>query len=122
MRVVAIIQARMGSSRLPGKVLAEIEGQSLLGILISRVKFSKFLDEIVVATTMEKADDILCDWLINEGIEYFRGSERDVLGRFWQCAQLYRADIIVRITADDPLKDSKIIDEISVVDIIKVED
>ncbi len=111
MRVVAIIQARMGSSRLPGKVLAEIDGQPLLGILISRVKSSKFLDQIVIATTTEKADDILCDWLINEGVEYFRGSERDVLDRFWQCAKLYRADIIVRITADDPLKDSEIIDK-----------
>jgi len=110
-RVVAIIQARMGSSRLPGKVLAEIDGQPLLGILISRVKSSKFLDQIVIATTTEKADDILCDWLINEGVEYFRGSERDVLDRFWQCAKLYRADIIVRITADDPLKDSEIIDK-----------
>jgi spore coat polysaccharide biosynthesis protein SpsF len=110
-RVVAIIQARMGSSRLPGKVLAEIDGQPLLGILISRVKSSKFLDQIVVATTTETADDILCDWLINEGVEYFRGSERDVLDRFWQCAKLYRADIIVRITADDPLKDSEIIDK-----------
>ncbi len=111
MRVVAIIQARMGSSRLPGKVLAEIDGQPLLGILISRVKSSKSLDQIVIATTTEKADDILCDWLINEGVEYFRGSERDVLDRFWQCAKLYRADIIVRITADDPLKDSEIIDK-----------
>tara|TARA_B100000780_G_C21063033_1_gene427375 strand:- start:283 stop:1056 length:774 start_codon:yes stop_codon:yes gene_type:complete len=110
-RVVAIIQARMGSSRLPGKVLAEIDGQPLLGILISRVKSSKSLDQIVIATTTEKADDILCDWLINEGVEYFRGSERDVLDRFWQCAKLYRADIIVRITADDPLKDSEIIDK-----------
>jgi spore coat polysaccharide biosynthesis protein SpsF len=110
-RVVAIIQARMGSSRLPGKVLAEIDGQPLLGILISRVKSSKFLDQIVIATTTETADDILCDWLINEGVEYFRGSERDVLDRFWQCAKLYRADIIVRITADDPLKDSEIIDK-----------
>ena len=109
--VVAIIQARMGSSRLPGKVLAEIYGQPLLGILISRVKSSKFIDQIVVATTTERTDDILCDWLTGEGVAYFRGSERDVLDRFWQCAKLYRADVIVRVTADDPLKDSGIIDE-----------
>ncbi len=111
MRVVAIIQARMGSSRLPGKVLAKIEGRPLLDVLISRVQNSKFVDQIVVATTTERTDDILCDWLNNEGIEYYRGSERDVLDRFFQCAKLYRADVIVRVTADDPLKDSYIIDE-----------
>lgn len=111
LRVVAIIQARMGSNRLPGKVLAEIDGQPLLGILISRVKSSKFIDQIVVATTTERTDDILCDWLTSKGFAYFRGSERDVLDRFWQCAKLYRADVIVRVTADDPLKDSEIIDE-----------
>jgi spore coat polysaccharide biosynthesis protein SpsF (cytidylyltransferase family) len=111
LRVVAIIQARMGSSRFPGKVLAEIDGKPILEILISRIKLSKFVEQIVVATTVEKKDDILCDWLSSKGIEYFRGSERDVLDRFWKCAKLYRADVIVRITADDPLKDSKIIDE-----------
>ena len=111
LRVVAIIQARMGSSRFPGKVLTEIDGKPILEILISRIKPSKFVEQIVVATTVEKTDDILCDWLTNKGIEYFRGSERDVLDRFWQCAKLYSADVIVRITADDPLKDSEIIDE-----------
>lgn len=112
MTVVAIIQARMGSTRFPGKVLAEINNQALLEILIARVKRSKLIDKIVVATTSEVDDDVLCDWLSMKGIEYFRGSERDVLDRFWHCAKLFKADLVVRITADDPLKDPDIIDEI----------
>ncbi|MDB2389777.1 glycosyltransferase family protein [Alphaproteobacteria bacterium] len=112
MTVVAIIQARMGSTRFPGKVLAEINNQPLLEILIARVKRSKLIDKIVVATTTEVDDDGLCDWLSINGVEYFRGSERDVLDRFWHCAKLFKADLVVRITADDPLKDPDIIDEI----------
>lgn len=120
MRVVAIIQARMGSSRFPGKVLAKIDNRPLLEILISRVKMSEFIDKIVVATTTEVADDVLCDWLNVNGVEYFRGSEGDVLDRFWRCAKLFSADIIVRITADDPLKDPGVIDDI--VDVIQRSD
>ena len=112
MTVVAIIQARMGSTRFPGKVLAEINNQPLLEILIARVRRSKSIEKIVVATTTEADDDVLCDWLNVNHIEYFRGSERDVLDRFWNCAKLFNADIVVRITADDPLKDPDIIDEI----------
>ena len=112
MTVVAIIQARMGSTRFPGKVLAKINNHPLLEILISRVKMSKLIDKIVVATTTELEDDILCDWLNAKGVDYFRGSEINVLERFYECAKVFKADLIVRITADDPLKDPEIIDEI----------
>ena len=109
--VVAIIQARLASTRFPGKILEEVAERPMLEMLISRVKLSQKIDKIVVATTSESTDDRLCRWLNQENIDYFRGSEEDVLDRFWQCAKSYNADIVVRLTADDPLKDPKIIDE-----------
>ncbi|MGB2401365.1 MAG: cytidylyltransferase domain-containing protein [Porticoccaceae bacterium] len=111
MKIVAIIQARMASTRLPGKVLKKINNKHLLSILISRVKLSKNIDEIVVATTNNDTDDSLCKWLEKNHINYFRGSEPDVLERFWKCSKKISADIIVRLTADDPLKDPEIIDK-----------
>lgn len=111
MNVVAIIQARLASTRFPGKILEEVAERPMLEMLISRVKLSQKIDKIVVATTSESTDDRLCRWLNQENIDYFRGSEEDVLDRFWQCAKSYNADIVVRLTADDPLKDPKIIDE-----------
>lgn len=112
MRVVAIIQARMGSTRLPNKVLADVNGQPMLRILINRLKLAPELDAIVIATTDNPYDDVLEDWAIKEGIPCFRGSENDVLDRFYACAKKYQADIIVRITADDPLKDGGIISQL----------
>ncbi len=111
MKIVAIIQARMGSTRFPGKVLKKINSKHLLSILISRIKLSKNIDEIVVATTENEADDFLCKWLKDNRINYFRGSEANVLERFWKCSKKFNADIIVRLTADDPLKDPQIIDK-----------
>jgi len=109
MRVVGIVQARMASTRLPGKVLADIKGQPMLGILLERLSSCDFLDEIVVATTNNQKDDELCDWLQNAKALYFRGSEFDVLDRFYNTAIKYDAEVVVRITADDPLKDPLII-------------
>ena len=110
-KVVAIIQARMGSSRLPGKVLTRIGPKTLLGIILHRVSQSKRLDDIVVATTLEDSDDVLCAWLEENNQKYFRGDTKDVLDRYWNCAKTHNADIIVRITGDDPLKDPELIDE-----------
>jgi spore coat polysaccharide biosynthesis protein SpsF len=112
MKVVAIIQARMGSTRLPNKVLADVNGQPMLRILINRLKHAPELDAIVIATTNNPHDDVLEDWSKKEGIPCFRGSENDVLDRFYACAKKYQADVIVRITADDPLKDSGIIGQL----------
>lgn len=109
MKIVAIVQARMGSTRRPGKVLADIHGKPLLGRLLDRLNATKLLNEIVVATTINNEDDILVEWLLSNNIKFFRGSEEDVLDRYYQCAHQFNADIIVRITADDPLKDPGVI-------------
>jgi len=109
LKAVAIIQARMGSARLPGKVLADICGQPLIKRLIDRVSATPGVDCVVVATTTEVSDDVLTSWCVKNTIPVYRGSVDDVLDRFWQCAKLYKAEFIVRITADDPLKDPEII-------------
>ncbi len=109
MNAVAIIQARMASTRLPGKVLADICGMPLLQRLIERIRAVPQIDNVVVATTTQIADDVLCNWCIEHSVPFFRGSVDDVLDRIWQCAQRYKSEFIVRVTADDPLKDPEII-------------
>ncbi len=112
MNVVAIIQARMGSTRLPGKVLRDIAGETLLARVIRRVQLAQTLDAVLVATTVAPADDDIvaaCDHL---GVPVFRGSEQDVLDRYWQAARACRADVIVRITADCPLIDPRVLDQV----------
>jgi len=111
LNAVAIIQARMGSTRLPGKVLADIGGQPLLQRLIGRVRATPNIDCVVVATTTEPTDDVLVDWCTAHEVPVYRGSTDDVLERFWQCAQQYPAEFIVRVTADDPLKDPEVISQ-----------
>ena len=109
MNAIAIVQARMGSTRLPGKVLANICGQPLIERLIHRVGSAPGIDCVVVATTTSLSDDILFNWCVENSVPVFRGSSEDVLDRFWQCAQKYKPNLIVRVTADDPLKDPSII-------------
>lgn len=109
MKIVGIIQARMGSTRLPGKVLADVHGQPMLKWLLDRLRSVKLIDEIIVATTLSPEDNGLVDWLSENNVAYFRGSEDDVLERFYECAKKHQADLVVRITADDPLKDPGII-------------
>lgn len=109
LNAVAIIQARMGSTRLPGKVLADICGKPLLQRLIERVRATPGVSRVVVATTTESADDVLADWCSAQAVAVYRGSVDDVLDRFWQCAQQHPAEFIVRVTADDPLKDPEVI-------------
>lgn len=109
LKAVAIIQARMGSTRLPGKVLADICGQPLLQRLVTRVRATAGIDRVIVATTTELADDVLANWCAEHSVPLCRGSVDDVLDRFWKCAQQNKAEFIVRVTADDPLKDPEII-------------
>ena len=109
MKVVAIVQARMGSTRLPGKVLADIHGQPMLRWLLDRIQSIQEIDEILIATTKNNEDDVLERWVRVEHVACFRGSENDVLDRFFRCAEGRAADIIVRVTADDPLKDPGVI-------------
>lgn len=110
MNTVAIIQARMGSTRLPGKVLKDLAGQPLLVRVINRARRAKSLSDVVVATTTETADDVIVALCQERDWHFFRGKEKDVLDRYYQSALAFKADIIVRITSDCPLIDPEIID------------
>lgn len=111
MRIVAIVQARMGSTRLPGKVLKTVNGKPLLSYQIERMKKSKFIDELVIATTPNGNEKIieLCQKLATQ---VFIGPEEDVLTRYYDAAIHYNADVVVRMTSDCPLIDPIIIDEV----------
>lgn len=111
-RVVAIIQARMSSSRLPGKVLMPLGGRLLIDFMLARVARAHLLDEIVVATSTDASDDALADHLAEGGVTCWRGSLNDVLARFAGAAREYEADIAVRLTGDCPLIDPEIIDAV----------
>lgn len=110
-RVVAIIQARMGSSRLPGKVLKEIVGKPMLLHVVERARQAHLVKGVVVATTTMPEDDAIEQFCRQHHIPVFRGSLNDVLDRFYQAAKLFRADVIVRLTADCPLLDPTVVDE-----------
>jgi spore coat polysaccharide biosynthesis protein SpsF len=109
-RVVAIIQARMGSSRLPGKVLADIGGATMLAQVVRRLREATRVDEIVVATSLVLDDDAVADEAARLGAGVHRGSENDVLGRYLGAAREFRAEAILRITADCPLLDPGVVD------------
>lgn len=109
-RVIASIEARMGSSRLPGKVLADVAGAPALTHLVRRLRASSSLDGIVVATSTAAADDAIEDWARREGVDCFRGSEDDVLGRVVGAHTMMNSDVIVEITGDCILTDPEIID------------
>lgn len=111
-KVVAIIQGRMSSSRLPGKVLLDLGGQPMLARVISRVRRARSIDEIMVATTTDPSDDPIADWCEANQINCCRGDLYDVLDRYYQAAKLARADVVVRITADCPMIDPKEIDRV----------
>jgi spore coat polysaccharide biosynthesis protein SpsF len=110
MNIVAIIQARLGSTRFPGKVFAPLADYPLIWHVINRLKYSNKISKIVLATTINPLDDDLETWALKENITIFRGSENNVLERFYFSAKENNANIIVRITADDPFKDPTIID------------
>ncbi len=111
-KVVAIIQARMGSTRLPGKTLADIAGKPLLAHVIERTKGSRTVNEIVVATTTELEDQAILRLATEYGVKTYAGSAHDVLDRYYQAARQAEAELIVRVTADDPFKDPEVLDRI----------
>ena len=111
MRVVAIIEARMSSTRLPGKVLLEAAGKPMLAHLIYRLKNVEGIDKIVIATTTNAKDDVLEDFAKAEGVGCFRGSEADVLERVLGASNAFEADLIVEITGDCPIIDPELIQQ-----------
>ncbi|MNR75300.1 3-deoxy-manno-octulosonate cytidylyltransferase [compost metagenome] len=112
MKTIAIIQARMGSSRLPGKVMADIGGQPMIHRVVSRAQQAKRLDAVLVATSDHPSDRGLAEYCRQLGIACFQGSEHDVLDRYYQAALASEADVIVRLTADCPLLDPHVIDQV----------
>jgi spore coat polysaccharide biosynthesis protein SpsF len=106
-----IIQARMGSTRLPGKVIQKIDGgKTVLDYVTNQLKASKKIDVIIIATTNLQEDDIIFNHSKSKQVKYYRGSSEDVLDRYYQCAKKFGIDDIIRITADNPLIDPNIID------------
>lgn len=112
MNIMAIVQARMGSSRLPGKVMRKINEQPMIELLLRRLSCSKHIDKIVIATTLSEREDSLIEYVNKLGYEVFQGSENDVLGRYYQTARLHMPDLIVRITGDCPLVDPQLVDQV----------
>jgi len=112
MKIVAIIQARMGSARLPGKVLKKIVGIPAIEILLARLSCSKLIHEICLATSHNVENDQLCNVIEKIGYRVIRGSETDVLQRFWDASEATSADIVVRITGDCPVVDPKLVDKV----------
>lgn len=110
-KTVAILQGRMGSSRLPGKILLEMGGKPMLQHVLERTQRARNLDSVVVATTTDPTDDPVAAFAASTGVPCTRGSLHDVLDRYYQAAQLHQAEVVVRITADCPLIDPQVIDE-----------
>ncbi len=109
-RIVASIEARMGSTRLPGKVLADVCGKPALTRLLNRLQQCSLLDDIVLATSTDQRDDILYEWAVKEGIQCHRGSEEDVLLRVVDAHRKMDSDIVVEICGDMILLDPEIVD------------
>ena len=110
-KTIAIIQARINSTRLPRKIFADIGGQPMLWQVVNRARQARFIDEVVVATTTSADDDAVVDYCEKAQIVVHRGSEEDVLDRFYRTAESRKASLIVRLTADCPFTDPAIIDQ-----------
>ena len=109
--MVAIVQARMGSTRLPGKVLKDIAGQTMLARVMDRLRRARLIDSLLVATTDRPADDAIVEECRRCQLPVFRGDQDDVLDRYYRAAQLTKADAIVRVTSDCPLIDPEVTDK-----------
>jgi len=112
MKYPCVIAARMGSSRLPGKTLMRIEGREMIGMIIDRVKISKNVNDILIATTDLPEDDKLVTWAKKEGIATFRGQSSDVLGRISDAVEYIGTTSFIEVLGDNPLIESRIIDEV----------
>lgn len=112
-RTVAIIQARLGSTRLPGKVLQDICGQPMLERVVSRVRMTASADEVVIATSTERSDDVLVGICDRRNWAVYRGNHLDVLDRYYRTATAFDADFVIRVSADCPLIDPDITDRVA---------
>jgi spore coat polysaccharide biosynthesis protein SpsF len=110
--ILAVIQARIDSSRLPGKVLFDILGESTIWRIYERLKFCKYIDRICISTSNEPSDDLIADLAKEKKIDIFRGSQENLVSRHLSAAKKFNADVIVRITADCPFVDPMIIDKL----------
>jgi len=111
-RIILIVQARMNSKRFKNKIMFEIKKKPMIYWILKRISHSKLVNKFVVATTTESTDDEFANWIkTNTAFKIFRGSTNNVLKRFFLCAKKYKAKYVVRITADDPFKDYRIIDK-----------
>jgi len=109
-KITAIIQARMGSTRLPGKVLVDLAGETVLARVVRRMQRANLIDTVLIATTVSPSDDRIVDEASRLNVDCFRGSEEDVLDRYWQASQKTLADAVVRVTSDCPLIDPSLVD------------
>lgn len=112
MTVNAIIQARCGSTRFPNKVFVDIDGKPLLWHVVNRLKYAEMIDDIIIATTVNSKDDKIEEWCKAESVKCFRGSEEDVLNRYYSASVAFPSDVVVRVTADDPFKEPAVIDKV----------
>lgn len=110
--ILAIIQARMSSTRLPGKVMKEILGKPMIGYLFERIIGARMVSKAILATSTDESNDALAEYVSSLGIEVFRGSESDVLDRYYQAAAKYTPQAVVRITGDCPVIDPRVIDQV----------
>lgn len=112
MKVVAIVQARMGSKRLPGKVMKTIVDRPVIELLVKRLDLAAEVDQVVVATPLDPENMVLKNHVTSLGFKCHMGSERDVLGRVFDAAKEFKADIVIRITGDCPFVDPELVDSI----------
>jgi spore coat polysaccharide biosynthesis protein SpsF len=108
--IVAIVQARMSSTRLPGKVLRKIRDEPMLYHVINQIRGSKMIKDVIIVTTTMPQDDVIVKYCKKNKIKYFRGSSKDLLDRYYKCAKKFGIDPIIRITSDCPLIDPRVVD------------
>ncbi|MCL9662766.1 glycosyltransferase family protein [Paenibacillus hunanensis] len=105
MKIIVIIQARMGSTRLPGKVLLPLGSSSILNYVVQRCHKINHVEQVIVATSTDERDDRIAEWCESHQVSYYRGSEDDVLARYYECAVQYDPDYVIRVTSDCPFLD-----------------
>lgn len=112
MKILCIVQARMGSERLPGKVMRPVCHKPMISYTLDRAKKSRYIDEIVLATSVRESEQPMVDYLKENGYQVFRGEEKNVLKRYWDALQEYGGDAVIRLTGDCPLIDPVILDQV----------